>query len=122
LEASEKTFSIEQATTAHTTRAQVAEALRELYSNPLIVPVDEDGDCQFSSVLLAGAVIDADAEGLRTRCVAWMCVNEEKFKPFLVQDTEDGLGAEDWGEYLVRMSTVGEWGDNLTLQAVRVCV
>ena len=95
LEESEKLFSIEQATTAHTTRAQAAEALRELYSTPLIVPVDKDGDCQFNSVLLVGALIDTDAEGLRTRCVAGMCVNEEKFEPFFSERREDGLGQED---------------------------
>ncbi|ORY22910.1 hypothetical protein BCR39DRAFT_473602 [Naematelia encephala] len=53
---------------------------------------------------------------VRAMAIMWMREHPQDFIPF-VPDSYKGQ-SQDFNCYLLRMSQLGEWGDNLTLQAM----
>jgi len=74
-----------------------------------IRPVAADGNCQFRALSVA---LDGNEEGhaaLRAQAVQQMKKAPEDYAPFV---------HEPYSAYLDRLARDGEWGDNLTLQAL----
>ncbi|OCF38248.1 hypothetical protein I317_07995, partial [Kwoniella heveanensis CBS 569] len=68
-----------------------------------------DGNCMFKAFTTALDNGKRSHEKVRADAVQWMEEMEQDFSDFVPQDYDN---------YLVDMSTLGTWGDNLTLQAL----
>lgn len=76
-----------------------------------------DGNCMFAAFAKAlGHLGPQDHLWARKLAVDYMRDNPSKFVPFVPE--VDTAGANSFSEYLVRMGTVGEWGDHLSLTAL----
>jgi len=71
-------------------------------------PVEADGNCQFRALALQ-LHGDEDQHGkVRAQLVQWLGNMKERYSDFV---------HEPYDDYLRRMASDGEWGDNVTLQA-----
>ena len=78
-----------------------------------IYRVPEDGNCLFS-VVGHQIYLDISLHGLiREKCCDYMEFFSERFREFI-----DKNRYVDFADYLVKMQTLGEWGDNLEITAL----
>lgn len=70
-----------------------------------------DGNCQFSAVSDQLYGTPKHSKQVRKMCIAQLAENPREYSPFV-------SGFHTYSEYLKRMSKQGEWGDNITLQAI----
>jgi hypothetical protein len=70
-----------------------------------------DGNCQFSAVSDQLYGTPRHSKQIRKMCLAQLAENPRDYSPFV-------SGFTTYADYLRRMARQGEWGDNVTLQAI----
>lgn len=71
-------------------------------------PVQADGNCQFRALSLQLDGTEDNHASLRARIVEQLEKEPERYKDFVY---------EEYSDYVKRVAQVGQWGDNVTLQA-----
>jgi hypothetical protein len=77
--------------------------------------IDPDGNCQFAAFARAAGGSE-DHSTVRERVVSELLQNQEEYGDFVRLDADPKI--DSFAAYAVNMANAGEWGDNVTLQAM----